>query len=92
MPPPRCCRVNCCKRVLYEVSATVKKYGEYSYAIYLIHSFFVFDLSKLIISWISLPEWLIYILWLPVLFFIVFYAGEIYNKLIDTMKMCVYNH
>ena len=90
--PPRCCRVNCCKRAFYEVSTTIKKYGEYSYAIYLIHSFFVFELSKLIISWISLPEWLIYILWLPILFFIVFYVGKVYNKLICTIKNCVYNY
>lgn len=77
----------CCKAYGY-----VKKFGEYSYAIYLIHPFIAFELSKLIISLIKLPEWLLYILWLPILFIIILVAGTIYNALIEKIKTYVYNH
>ena len=81
-----------CKSICNRVYEVVKKYGEYSYAIYLIHPFIAFELSKLIISLIKLPEWLLYILWLPILFIIIFVVGKAYNTLIETIKLHVYNY
>lgn len=65
-------------------------FGKYSYAVYLTHIYLAFDVSTAIISVMRIPEWLLYLLWLPILYLLSFVIGRCYQSLTEKIDHCVY--
>ena len=64
-------------------------FGKNSYAVYLTHVYLAFDASTAIISVIRIPEWLLYLLWLPILYLLSLIIGRYYQSLIERINFCV---
>jgi len=73
------------------VKRFVRKYGDNSYAIYLIHPYLAFELSLLVISLVHISHPILFIEWLPILYLLVLVIGIQYNKLIEIIKSLVFN-
>lgn len=73
------------------VKRVLSKYGDNSYAIYLIHPYLAFELSLLLISLVHISHPILYLLWLPILYILVLGIGIWYNKFIEITKNLVFN-
>lgn len=71
-------------------SRVVLLFGNNSYAIYLIHPYLAFDVSKLVISVFNISQTLLYFVWQPILFLLILTVGCGYNKILNNVKKLVY--
>ena len=65
-------------------------FGKIGYGIYLTHAYLVFEVSSMLISYIQIPEYVLYVIWLPVLYMLSYITGFFYTKVVDLIRLKVY--
>lgn len=65
-------------------------FGKISYGIYLTHAYLAFEVSSMVISYIQIPEYVLYVIWLPVLYMLSYITGLFYTKVVDLIRLKVY--
>lgn len=68
-----------------------QKWGEYSFAVYLTHSLIVYEGSTIILRmsqkvFSNCSHTIVFILWLPIAYMVVYFVGKVFTKYLDVWK------